>query len=178
MNLFASHLRQRSYEYDDQGNQFKTGVEMRVFNAFGLPKETSDAGGTSSFDHDAYFNRVLANFPAGESEIQVPGLMSVHYQGFDRKYRLLVSAPTGMFAQIEVTRGSTSKETVGFVVNDSLNSLSLVTDSSASVVSRPRFEPFGALAFSHSMTRIRHLEGEIRNFQQQLERLRSGSVEP
>jgi RHS repeat-associated protein len=63
-----------------------------------------------------------------------------------------VSAPTGIFAEVEVTVGASKGTRINYVLNDSLNSPALVADGSGGVTARPKFDPFGELSFSHAMT--------------------------
>src|SRR5262249_27678980 len=114
-----------------------------AFKSFGLPKSVTTNAGTTSFAYDGANARVLK--VKGDKVIVTLGPFERRLeagQATDVFYAVGNGRPVAQIIWHESSSNSVTEE-VQYLHEDHLQSIEAVTDASAHVVTRQRFDPFG-----------------------------------
>ncbi|MBS1994700.1 MAG: VCBS repeat-containing protein [Cyanobacteria bacterium SZAS LIN-2] len=133
-----------SMTYDANGNMITRAGGTISWYSYNLPNLINYNGNSSQFSYDAAHRRwkQVANYGGTvETTHYVGGMLEVMTRGSVTEYRHQVPAGSSTAIYTRRTDGTTSTY---YATSDHLGSSDLILDSSANVVARESFTPFGA----------------------------------
>jgi RHS repeat-associated protein len=129
-----------AYAYDELGNQTTAPGRTAQFWEFGLPRQITSSGTTTTFKYDALHDRVLKSNNQGSSTISIGGLYEKRVTSSDTTYAYYVVGERGVVAQIEID--GLGNPHVNGLHDDHLGSAVLVTNETGEP-STIDFDPWG-----------------------------------
>jgi RHS repeat-associated protein len=135
-----------TYQYSPRGDQISGGGRTSTFTDYLLPDTITNQDGTTRFGYDAFRQRVLKVGPHGATTY-----VCDYYERRDAPSGVThvfhVRTPDRAVVEVSTTGDDTSalaRRTPSYVLDDHLQSTTVIADGSGVAVSRQRFDPFGS----------------------------------
>jgi len=131
------------YAYNARGDQFEAPGRQIDFTAFDLPQQVrSTDGHSSTFEYDAFQERVVETKDTGERSYYVPDMFRASGAGNTAEQRYIVGLGGHSIAEIAQSGAAPGGSAV-YLHSDAVGTVGLVTGGNGTPIDRMAYEPYG-----------------------------------